>query len=97
MNMTKVSTLHILCVDVKEGKARIILTLKDYTQITDSGSSFTSLITDEFPINPRGMFKNVMGKAFYKSHMQAMSTLDDVEKALKEGNTDATIENNIDW
>lgn len=98
---TTVSTWHILRVDTKDGKARIILTLTDYDKVVSGGSSpdsySTISIVNEFPINPKGMFKNVMGKAFYKSHMRAMATLDDLEKALKEGNTDETIENNDDW
>ncbi len=97
---TKVSTWHILRVDVKEGKARILVTLTDYDKILIGGntpnSHVSSSINEEFPINPKGFSKTVMGKAFYNSHFAAISTLDGVEKALKEGNTNVTIENS-DW
>lgn len=85
-----VSTWHILRVDVKEGKARVIITLNDYDKIICGGdtpdSHITARISQEFPIVPKGKYKNVMGKAFYKSHIRAIETLDSVEKALKESN-----------
>lgn len=97
---TYVDTWHIARVDVKEARARIILTLTEYEKKVTGGSTppsySTTRVADEFPINPKGMFKNVMGKAFANSHASAISSLDRIEKAIKEGNTTYELEND-DW
>jgi hypothetical protein len=97
---TYVDTWHIARVDVKEARARIILTLTEYEKKVTGGSTppsySTTRVADEFPINPKGMFKNVMGKAFANSHASAISSLDRIEKAIKEGNTTSELEND-DW
>ncbi|MFV0290174.1 MAG: DUF4468 domain-containing protein [Mangrovibacterium sp.] len=98
---TYVDAWHILRVDAKEGRARVIVTLTDYeTKTVGSGTtppSFSSMsIAQAYPINPQGMQKTVMTKAFYKSFNKACSTLDEVEKSIKEGNTSEVIENG-DW
>lgn len=93
---TYVDTWHILRVDVKEGKARIILTLTEYEKKIVGGNTPPSYATmkveQEYPINPKGGQKTVMTKAFYKSHKRAMASLDAIEKAIKEGNTSKAIE-----
>jgi hypothetical protein len=93
---TYVDCWHIVRVDVKEGRARIILTLTEYEKKIVGGdtppSYFTSKVEDSFPINPKGVQKTVMGKAFYKSHIAAIASLDAVEKSIKEGNTSKDIE-----
>jgi len=97
---TYIDTWHIARVDVKDGRARIILTLTEYDKKLVGGDTPPSYVTmkveQEFPINGKGMFKTVMGKAFYKSHLHALSTLDAIEKAIREGNTSKQIENS-DW
>jgi len=97
---TMVDTWHILRIDVKEGKARIILTLTDYElEISDGKSPSTyrtTKVESEYPINQKGYSKTIMGKAFYKTHKRVMASLDNLEKAIKEGNTSSKIENS-DW
>lgn len=97
---TYVDAWHILRVDVKEGKARVIVSLTDYEKkivASNAPSSFSSMkIATEYPINPKGGQKTVMTKAFYKSYQKAYKTLDAVEKAIKEGNTSKVIENS-EW
>ncbi len=101
MIMTEVDAWHILRVDAKEGKARVIITLtgyeKDITSMNGEKShgDFVS-IASQYPFNPKGGQKTIMSKAFYKSYQAAMESLDGVEKAIKEGNTAKAIEN-ADW
>ncbi|QII69991.1 DUF4468 domain-containing protein [Apibacter sp. B3706] len=97
----KVSAWHILRVDVKEGKARAIVTLLQYEkEMIVSGNSLpnysTSFIAQEYPINPKGANKTIMGKAFYKTFKKANATLENLEKTIKEGSTSKDIENS-DW
>lgn len=85
-------TWHIVRVDVKDGRARIIITLTEYLE-DYKGSLSTTNVSKEFPINKDGSRKNIMGKAFYKSHLRVIETLESIEKAIKEGNTSKQIEN----
>ena len=93
---TYVDCWHIVRVDVKDGRARIILTLTEYDKkivggnTPDSNSSIK--VEESFPINPKGTQKTVMGKAFYKAHLSAIATLDALEKSIKEGNTSKELE-----
>lgn len=87
-----ISTWHIARVDVKDGKARIILTLTEYSE-NFKGSISSHNVTEDFPINKEGTGKGNRGKAFYNSHMRAIATLNSIEKAIKEGNTSKSIEN----
>ncbi|MDN5204224.1 DUF4468 domain-containing protein [Fulvivirgaceae bacterium BMA10] len=93
-----IDTWHIVRIDIKENRARIILTLTEYEKkITDRSpipSYSTARVNEEFPINPGGFYKTVMGKAFVKSHDRAIATLDRIEKAINEGNTELE---NDDW
>lgn len=79
---------HILRVDVKEGQARIMLTLTDYehkTIATKDEPTFNKFkVNNSFPCNPRGLQKTVMGKAFYKSHKLALGTIAELEKSIIE-------------
>lgn len=86
------STWHIARVDVKDGKARIILTLTEYSE-NFKGSISSHNVKEDFPINKDGTGKGNRGKAFYTSHMRAIATLNAIEKAIKEGNTSKSIEN----
>ena len=95
-------TWHILRIDVKEGRARIILSLTNY-EVQARGASSTPEevpISGTYPINnefkaPKNI-KNMYLQAFMKSHDRVISTLKEVEKSLKEGNTSSDIENE-DW
>lgn len=89
---------HILRVDIKEGRARIILTLTDYEQkmisTNNTPPSFNTFkVNNTFPCNPKAGMKTVMGKAFYKSHKLALATIAELEKSIKEGNTSKELEN----
>ena len=96
-----IATWHIIRVDVKEGRARILLTLSEY-EIDDISSNKpssvpnTENIINYYPINPEGKNKNLMGVAFYKTHKKAISTLDEIEKSILEGSTSKDLESN-DW
>lgn len=90
---------HIARLDVREGRARILLSLTQYEWTSSSTNPPTVGLTDvssSFPVIPDGRLKNQYGKAFYKSHQRAMATLDAIEKALREGNTSTKFEND-DW
>jgi hypothetical protein len=85
------STWHIVRVDVKDGKARIILTLTEYSE-DFKGSVSSHLVREEYPVNNDGNRKNITGKSFYKSHLKAIASLNSIEKAIKEGNTSKKLE-----
>lgn len=97
---TYIDAWHIVRVDIKNGRARIILTLTEYDKKVTGGNTppsySTMKIEQEYPINENGMSKTVMGKAFYKSHKHAIASIDAIEKAIKEGNTSKQMENS-DW
>lgn len=94
---TYVDAWHILRVDVKDGRVRVIITLTEYEKKIVGGNTppsySTMKIADEYPINEKGIQKTVMTKAFYKTYQKAMKTLEGVEKAILEGNTSKSIEN----
>lgn len=86
-----VDTYHILRVDVKDNRARITVTLTQYNMTISGGSNppstFKTNVSDNFPVDPKGRTRNQYGRAFYKSHFLALSTIEKVEKAMKEGTT----------
>jgi len=92
-----VDAYHILRIDVKEGKARILLTISNYKYTAPCGPGCTTVkemkISNNYPFNPKGEKKNLMGKSFVKTYNLAMKTLDELAKAIKEGNTSKAIEN----
>ena len=94
---TYVDAWHILRVDIKEGRARIIVSLTEYDKKIVGGDSppaySTMKVAQQYPIYEKGSQKTVMTKAFYKAFMKANASLDAVEKAMKEGNTSKAIEN----
>lgn len=90
---------HIARLDVREGRARILLSLTQYEWTSSATYPPTVGLTDvssTFPVIFDGRLKNQYGKAFYKSHKRALATLDAIEKALREGNTSTQFEND-DW
>ena len=102
LNSTHIHCWHIVRIDVKEGRTRFLLTLTAYDKeeiaTTDGELPLvtTTKINREFPINPAGLNKTMMGKAFYKAHGRATLTLDNLSRAIREGNTSPDLENN-DW
>lgn len=97
---TYVDAWHILRVDVKDGRVRVIVTLTEYEKKIVGGNTppsySTMKVAQEYPINPKGGQKTVMTKAFYKSFKKANASLDAVEKAIREGSTSKAIENS-EW
>ena len=95
---TKISTWHIIRVDIKEHKIRIVVTLTEYDKVISGGNTpdvyRTTKVSSEFPVNSDGSSETVMTKAFYKSYKKATESLNAIEKAVKEGNTSKSIENN---
>jgi len=91
-------TWHILRIDVKENRARIMLTLTNYDFTVSGGdtpdSTRKEVISQNYPINPKGRIRNQFGKAFYASHKKAQLTLLAIEKTLKEG---STFKKKSDW
>lgn len=97
---TEVDAWHILRVDVKDGRARAIVTLTEYDKKISGGNtppSYSTIkVANSYPVNPKGDQKTVMTKAFYKAFHKAFDSLDAVEKAIKDGSTSKEIENE-DW
>lgn len=90
---------HLFRIDIKEGKARVILTPTTYDMKTVGGSnppiySNGLPIVGFFPVNPKNSQKTMYGKAFYKLHNRCQATLLAIGEALKNGNTVAEGE---DW
>lgn len=99
MLYSKFSAWHILRIDAKGGRARVILTLTNY-DITTTGSkegptNRTVAISENYPINKEGKAKTWID-VFYQTHLRAKLTLSNIEKAIKEGNTSSSLENQ-DW
>ncbi|MCJ7448725.1 MAG: DUF4468 domain-containing protein [Bacteroidales bacterium] len=84
-----IDTWHILKVEVKDGRARITISLTHYDETVKGGelpdNHYLYPISEQYPINPKGYQKNLYEQAFYKSHLKALETIDLVERALKEG------------
>ncbi|PRX54565.1 uncharacterized protein with TBP-like fold DUF4468 [Flagellimonas meridianipacifica] len=102
LDYTHIHCLNLIRIDVKDEKARILVTLSAYE--IESGNVgeddlpliSSSKVNQEFPINPSGRNKTMMGKAFYKSHMRAISLMDKISNALENGNTSPSLEDR-DW
>lgn len=94
---TYVDCAHVVRVDVRDEKARIVITLLDYEKTLTGGNTPPTIINipvnKQYPIYNGGGQKTVMTKAFYKSHMKALETISKIEKAIIEGNTSKAIEN----
>lgn len=100
LNTIVFDTYHLLRVDVKEGRARIVATLSGYRETTHYYNAPNSvndrLLKTVFPVNEKGIQKKIYTRAFYYSYLQAQESLKDLENAIRFGNTSSTIENE-DW
>jgi hypothetical protein len=81
-----VDTWHILKVQVKDGRARITLSLTQYEE-TVKGRELPDVhylypITKQYPFNPTGYQKDLYEQAFNKSNLKALEKIASVEKAL---------------
>lgn len=98
MVLRNVDVYHILRIDIKNGKARIILSLSEYKLTVSDGKGLPSIsnfnISDTYPLNEKAFSKTFYSKAFVKTYEEAMATLDELEKAIRDGNTSKSIENN---
>ncbi|MFR9592691.1 MAG: DUF4468 domain-containing protein [Rikenellaceae bacterium] len=94
---TYVDTWHIVRVDVKEGRARIVITLSTYHKKIVGGNTAPIIsdtsVSNEYPINPKGANKTIMLKSFYKSCLKAKDTISAIENALKGGSVSESLEN----
>lgn len=88
---TIVDTYHIIRIDVKDGRVRAIVSLTEYRNTISSGNEAPSInnfnVAGRYPISEKDAQKTVMSKAFYYSYQQAMNSLDEIEKTLREGST----------
>lgn len=92
-------TWHVLRIDIKDKRVRILLSLTDYKYTVSGGNTPDAVnkvpINSNYPITEKGYAKNQFAQAFYKSHKRAQVSLNAIEKALKEGNTFKTEKD--DW
>lgn len=94
LSTTTFDAWHILRIDVKEGKARVILTATNYDIVTTYSSipddySNGLPISGFFPMNPKNSQKTMYGRAFYKLHKRCKETLVALGDALRNGNIEA--------
>jgi hypothetical protein len=100
--LCNIHTWHIVRADIKEGRARLIITLTEYkvehydTTNRTLQSQNTSRIFDQYPNNQSGRNKTDFAVALYTSHNKASEMLVALEKAIREGNTLKGVENS-DW
>lgn len=83
------SVIHVLRIDIKEGRCRVIVTLTNYDvkSYDGYGNVFPSQypITNTYPFNPQGGEKNFHGQAFAKAHLRVEEELSQLEIAIREG------------
>jgi hypothetical protein len=83
---------HILRIDIKDEKIRIILTLTEY-DIKLNGSIIVTLpINSVYPFVEKCPQKNDYGMAFYNAHKLVIKNFDEIENELKNGSTSKKIE-----
>jgi hypothetical protein len=83
------SVVHILRIDIRENRARAVITLSQYNitsyDLDGNSSIATSHIAANYPFNPSGKEKNFNGQAFYNAHLKVMDSFSELERVLKEG------------
>lgn len=93
-----IDTLHILKVEVKDGRARITLSLTQYDEIMRGGelpgNHYLYPIPNQYPFNPNGYQKELYEEAFNKSHLKALETIASVERALS---GESTVQKDKNW
>lgn len=97
---TDFSAYHILRVDIKNNKIRVILTVSEY-DVRTSGGNVPDInnkidIYNTAPFNKKGVQKKLFTNAFLALHRRCLLTLYSFEKSIKEGNTSSELENS-DW
>jgi hypothetical protein len=98
LQSTTVDTWYILKVEVKDGKARITLSLTQYDERMRGGelpdNHYLYPISAQYPFNPNGYQKSLYEQAFHKSNLKALETIASVEKALQ---VDSMQKKNDSW
>lgn len=93
-----IDTCHILKVEVKDGSARVTLSLTQYDEAMRGGelpaNHYLYPISTQYPFNPNGYNKDLYEQAFIKSNLKALETIASVERFLT---TDSTQNRNDDW
>lgn len=94
-----IDVLHVIRVDVKDGRARILVSLLTYST-SDPGKYVLHFnetpIFKEYPFNEDGRRQNFMMKTFYRAHRHAEKIMIYMNRALVFGNTSAQYEK-TDW
>ncbi len=95
------SAPHILRVDFKENRVRLLLSVNTYkihdtTLFSDREHHWTRKIVNEFPIHGKGSNRKMYAKAFIELYQKSQRTFDAFEDALRNGNTSPDLESD-DW
>jgi hypothetical protein len=93
-----VDTWHILKVEVKDGRAKITLSLTHYDESVKGSEPpdihYLYPISKQYPFNPAGYQKDLYKQAFNISLLKAVETIASVERALLE---ESTQKKNDNW
>ena len=89
---------HILRVDIKDSKIRVIITIQEYKVKVSGGKSLPSyptfLVSQRFPFK-KDFQKKIMCHVIYNTIQCVKNSFTSIEKSLKEGNTNSG--ENDDW
>ena len=94
---------HIIRIDTKDNRMRLILTVQEYEQLMEPNASAPSIknripVHSAYPINTENpVNKKRFAKVFLTLHKVCLGMLDIIEKSVREGNTSSNVENNDDW
>ena len=81
------NAVHIIRIDIKDGKARIILSIQEFrvkNRDANGGVSYPIFpVSERFPFVKDAMKKQVM-KAIYETCQRVKTSFDKIEKSLKE-------------
>jgi len=105
LNPVSFDTTHLIRIDVKDRRARVVVTLQSYeksvyyystTYSPSRTDKYSEFIYKTFPVSESRTQKNLYTNAFYYSYKAAMNSIDEIEKSIRTGNTSSKIENE-DW
>lgn len=92
-NGSATNAWHIIRVDVKDGKARVIITLTDYELPSSVIFGIVDKVSKTCPISPTFNNKKWWARTFYRAHTRVLKSFAEIENTLKETNTSTKIEN----
>ena len=97
-NLYEYDTWHIVRVDVKDNRVRVIITLNNYRSRNTQGNGIGTeeRITANYPFQKKGVAKNHYAMAFLESHKRTLETFATIEKAIREGTVGGAAEKK-DW